>query len=74
MVHSDNQAGTTAAAALHPAIATVGELRASGHRYEAVKDEIRRNLSRAGYGLEDYVRLQGMTLDQYREQLRPQAE
>ena len=44
MVHSDNQTHNAAAAAPHPAIATVGELRASGHRYEAVKDEIRRNL------------------------------
>jgi magnesium chelatase subunit I len=44
MVHSDNQTHIAAAAAPHPAIATVGELRASGHRYEAVKDEIRRNL------------------------------
>jgi len=43
-VHSDNQTHPAAAAAPHPAIATVGELRASGHRYEAVKDEIRRNL------------------------------
>jgi magnesium chelatase subunit I len=43
VVHSDNQTHT-AAAAPHPAIATVGELRASGHTYEAVKDEIRRNL------------------------------
>src|SRR5215468_6081945 len=43
MVHSDNQTHATAAAP-HPAIATLGELRASGHRYEAVKDEIRRNL------------------------------
>jgi magnesium chelatase subunit I len=44
MVHSDNQTQSAAAAAPRPAIATVGELRASGHRYEAVKDEIRRNL------------------------------
>src|SRR5215813_8567110 len=44
MVHSDNQTHAAAAAAAHPAIATVGELRASGHRVEAVKDEIRRNL------------------------------
>src|SRR5215813_10482626 len=44
MVHSDNQTHAAAAAAAHPAIATVGELRASGHRHEAVKDEIRRNL------------------------------
>jgi magnesium chelatase subunit I len=43
-VHSDNQTHPAAAAAAHPAIATLGELRASGHRYEAVKDEIRRNL------------------------------
>jgi magnesium chelatase subunit I len=43
-VHSDNQTQVAGAAAPHPAIATVGELRASGHRYEAVKDEIRRNL------------------------------
>src|SRR6266849_7181567 len=44
MVHSDNQTHAGAAAAPHPAITTVGELRASGHTYEAVKDEIRRNL------------------------------
>src|SRR5215471_18890727 len=44
IVHSDNQTQAAAVAAPHPAIATVGELRASGHRYEAVKDEIRRNL------------------------------
>src|SRR5215470_15410531 len=44
MVHSDNQIEAAAVAAPHPAITTVGELRASGHRYEAVKDEIRRNL------------------------------
>jgi trigger factor len=41
---------------------------------DSMLDEVRRNLSRAGYGLEDYIRLQGMTLDKYREQLRPQAE
>src|SRR3989440_5673520 len=44
MVHSDNQTHADAGAAAYPAIATVGELRASGHRYEAVKNEIRRNL------------------------------
>src|SRR5215469_9997961 len=44
MVHSDNQTHTAAATAPHPAIATVGELRSSGHRFEAVKEEIRRNL------------------------------
>ena len=43
-MHSDNQTQAVGAAAPHPAIATVGELQASGHRYEAVKDEIRRNL------------------------------
>ena len=44
MVHSDNQTHAAAAAAPRPAIATVAELRASGHAYETVKDEIRRNL------------------------------
>jgi magnesium chelatase subunit I len=44
VVHSDNQTHAAAAAAPRPAIATVGDLRASGRRYEAVKDEIRRNL------------------------------
>lgn len=41
---------------------------------EDMLEEVRRNLSRSGYSLEDFVRLQGMTLEQYREQLRPQAE
>jgi magnesium chelatase subunit I len=44
MVHSDNQTQAAAAAAPRPAIATVAELRASGHAYETVKEEIRRNL------------------------------
>jgi magnesium chelatase subunit I len=44
MVHSDNQTHATAPATPHPAIATVAELRASGHVYETVKAEIRRNL------------------------------
>ena len=44
MVHSDNQTHAAAAAAPRPAIATVAELRAGGHAYETVKDEIRRNL------------------------------
>ncbi len=44
MVHSDNQTHAAAPAAPHPAIATVAELRASGHAYETVKAEIRRNL------------------------------
>jgi magnesium chelatase subunit I len=44
MVHSDNQTHAAAPAAPRPRIATVGELRASGHAYETVKEEIRRNL------------------------------
>ena len=44
MVHSDNQTHAAAAAAPRPAIATLGELRASGHTYETVKEELRRNL------------------------------
>jgi len=44
MVHSDNQTHAAAAAAPRPTIATVAELRASGHAYETVKEEIRRNL------------------------------
>jgi magnesium chelatase subunit I len=44
MVHSDNQTHAAAPAAPRPGIATVGELRASGHVYETVKEEIRRNL------------------------------
>jgi magnesium chelatase subunit I len=43
-VHSDNQTHAAAAAAPHPAVATLGELRASGHAFETVKEEIRRNL------------------------------
>src|SRR5499427_513262 len=43
-VHSDNQTSHAAAATPPPEIATLGDLRASGHRYEAVKEEIRRNL------------------------------
>jgi magnesium chelatase subunit I len=44
MVHSDNQTRHAAGAVPPPAIATLGELRASGHAYETVKEEIRRNL------------------------------
>ena len=44
MVHSDNQTHAAAPAAPRPGIATLGELRASGHAYETVKEEIRRNL------------------------------
>ena len=43
-MHSDNQTRHAADATPPPEIATLGELRASGHRYEAVKEEIRRNL------------------------------
>jgi magnesium chelatase subunit I len=44
MVHSDNQTGYDTAATPPPAIATLGELRASGHTYRSVKEEIRHNL------------------------------
>src|SRR5215475_11166843 len=44
MVHSHSEAGTGATPASRPAITTVGELRAGGHTYLTVKDEIRRNL------------------------------
>src|SRR5215467_8712304 len=44
MVHSHSQAGSDASQSPRPAVTTVGELRASGHTYLTVKDEIRRNL------------------------------
>jgi magnesium chelatase subunit I len=44
MVHSDNQTRHAAGATPPSAIATLGELRASGHTHETVKEEIRRNL------------------------------
>ncbi len=44
MVLSYSQASSDASPAARPAIATLGELRASGHTYLTVKDEIRRNL------------------------------
>src|SRR5499427_2439225 len=44
MVHSQSEAGTGASPSPPPAITTAGELRASGHTYLTVKDEIRRNL------------------------------
>src|SRR5499433_1631182 len=44
MVHSHSQAGSGASQSPRPAITTVAELRASGHTYLTVKDEIRRNL------------------------------
>ena len=43
-MHSDNQTRHAAAATPPPTIATLRELRASGHTYESVKEEIRRNL------------------------------
>ncbi len=46
-MHSHSQAsrpGTSAPSSPRPTIATVGELRASGHEYQTVKEEIRRNL------------------------------
>src|SRR6266513_3204601 len=44
MVHSHSQAGSGATPSPSPAVTTVGELRANGHTYLTVKDEIRRNL------------------------------
>jgi magnesium chelatase subunit I len=43
-VHSDSHARHAASPTPRPTIATTGELRASGHTYQTVKDEIRRNL------------------------------
>jgi trigger factor len=36
--------------------------------------DIEHRVSDAGYKLEDYLRLQGMTVETYRERIRPQAE
>ena len=44
MVHSDNQTHAAVPAVPRPGIATVRELRASGHAYATIKEEIRRNL------------------------------
>src|SRR5215472_13840414 len=44
MVHSHSHAGPGAPPSPSPAITTVGALRASGHTYLTVRDEIRRNL------------------------------
>jgi magnesium chelatase subunit I len=44
MVHSDSQERHAVSPAPPPAPATAGELRASGHRYQTVKEEIRNNL------------------------------
>jgi magnesium chelatase subunit I len=43
-VHSYSQAQSEASPPARPAATTLGELRASGHTYQTVKDEIRRNL------------------------------
>jgi trigger factor len=37
-------------------------------------DEVRRRVARLGYSMEDFLRLQGTTMDAYRVQLRPAAE
>jgi magnesium chelatase subunit I len=44
MVHSYSQAQSEASPPARPVATTLGELRASGHTYQTVKDEIRRNL------------------------------
>src|SRR6266571_4555080 len=44
MVHSDSHTRHAASPTPRPATATTGELRASGHEYLPVKEEIRRNL------------------------------
>ena len=44
MVHSYSQAHSEGSPPARPAATTLGELRASGHEYLTVKDEIRRNL------------------------------
>ncbi len=44
MVHSHSHASPAASETPAPAIATAGELRASGHTYQTVKEELRRNL------------------------------
>jgi magnesium chelatase subunit I len=44
MVHSDSQPRHDAAPAPQPHIVTLGQLRAAGHTYQSVKEEIRRNL------------------------------
>src|SRR5262252_3201774 len=53
MVHSHSQAGSAANQSPRPAITTAGELRASGHTYLTVKEEIRRNLLAAMRAGED---------------------
>src|SRR6266516_2779754 len=44
MVHSHSQTASGASPSSRPGITTAGELRAGGHTYRTVKDEIRRNL------------------------------
>ena len=41
---------------------------------EEMIEDARRNVARSGYSLEDALRLQGITVEQYHEQLHPQAE
>lgn len=41
---------------------------------EDIVQDAERQLKGAGYKLEDYLRLQGLTLETYRERIRPQAE
>jgi trigger factor len=40
----------------------------------AMLHEIERRVAEAGYKLEDYLRLQGLTTESYQERVRPQAE
>ncbi len=51
----------------YPPGAVESELDSSMH-------DLEHRVSDAGYKLEDYLRLQGMTVESYRERLRPQAE
>ncbi len=37
-------------------------------------EEVSRRITRAGYSMEDFLRLQGTTMEAYRSQLRPSAE
>lgn len=41
---------------------------------EDIVEDAERQVKGAGYNLADYLRLQGLTLETYRERLRPQAE
>src|SRR6266581_2542029 len=44
MVQPHSQSSSTTAIAAAPAVKTLGELRASGHQFRSVKDEVRQNL------------------------------